>query len=809
MDGFLKDLRLGFRMLVRTPLLSVVAVLTIGLGVGATSFAFSVVHATLLRGLPVRDADRLMVVQQTRLSEGIDGMPVAIHDYVEFRDQQTTFEHLAAGYSGTINLGGTEGPPERFQGAFVTARMLSMLGIPPLHGRLFVEGDDAPGAPPLVLLGYTVWRNRFASDPDVVGRTVVVNGESATIIGVMPEGLRFPFNDDLWVALRDDPDVLPRGQGVPLLVAGYLRPGVSQTAAAAELTAIARRLEAEHPEQNEGVGARMLPYVKAFTPPQISMMLGLLMTMVVGVLLVACANVANILMARAVVREKEVAIRSALGARRGRVVRQLLLEAVALGLAGGVIGFVVAWGAVSVFNNVLADVQKPFWIVFRMDLPVVLFTTAVTLTAAVLAGTVPAWRATGGSLETLLRDESRGSSSLRVGRFSTALVVGELAISCALMIGAGLLIRTLVELNHVDLGFDAASVMTARLGLFEQDYPDAEARVNFFQQLRERLNAEPGVQAAALTTALPATGGGTWAVQVDGENYAREADVPTARGMAVSPGFFETFSVPFLEGRDFRPEEAQRGGDRVVIVNRSFAERRLGGSAVLDRRIRIGRGDDGEWLRIIGVVPDLHQGVGAFGGGTVLNEAVYTPLGMSEARFVSVALRTQGPSANVAGAMRAAVGDVDPNLPLYWVQSMQAALDETTFMHRIFGTLFLIFGSAALFLAAVGLYGVIDFSVSSRLREMGLRMALGAERGAIMGMVFRRVGVQIAIGVAIGVVLGAALAVPLASTLFGVERFDPLVYGTIVGTLALTGLLAALMPALRAVRVDPVITLRA
>jgi putative ABC transport system permease protein len=810
MDGIVKDLRLGFRMLARTPLLSIVAVLTIGLGVGATSFAFSVVYGTLMRGLPVPDADRLMVVQQTRPADGIEGMPMSWHDYREYRDQQTSFEHLAAGYSGTINIGGTEGPPERFQGGFVTARLLSVLGVPPLHGRLFTEGDDRPGAPPVLLLGYAAWRNRFGADPDVVGRTVRVNGEAATIIGVMPEGVRFPFNEDLWVALRDDADAVPRGQGVPVIVAGLLRRGVSPHAAEAELAAIARRLETTYAEHNEGVGVRMLPYTAAFMPSQISRMMLLLMAMVAGVLLVACANVANILMARAVVREKEVAIRSALGARRGRVIRQLLLEAAALGIAGGVVGLGVAWLALGLFNDALVDVQKPYWIVFRMDAPALLFTTAVTLSAAVLAGTVPALRATGGALERVLRDESRGSSSLRVGRFSTALVIGELAISCALMIGAGLLIRALIDMNRLDLGFDPAPVMTARLGLFEQDHPDADARNRFYERLLERLNAEPGVLSASLTTGLPAASEARWAVRVEGESYARESDVPSAGGAIVSPGFFETFGVRFVAGRDFRIDEAGRGGEPVVVVNRSFAEKRLGGSDILGRRIRIGRGDaDTAWLQVIGVVADLHHGVGVFGGGNVVEEAIYMPLGTADPRFVSVALRTQGPPAGIAGALRAAVSDVDPNLPLYWVRPMQAALDETTFMHRIFGMLFAIFGSAALFLAAVGLYGVIDFSVSSRLREMGLRMALGAERADILRMVFRRVGGQLAIGIAIGVALGAGLAVPLAATLFGVERFDPLVYGAIVGTLAFTGMLAALMPALRAVRVDPVIALRA
>lgn len=810
MEGLLKDLRLGFRMLLRTRLLSLVAVLTIGLGVGATSFAFSVVYGTLGRDLPVRDAERLMVVTETRPEEGIDQLSIPHHDYLDFREQQNTFESLGAGYSGTINLGGEEGPPERFQGGFVTAGMLEQLGVRPVLGRTFREGDDRYGAPPLVLLGHDVWRNRFASDPAVVGRTARVNGEVATVIGVMPAGFGFPFDEDLWVPLRVNLDSLPRRGGVALTVAGYLRPGVSTEAAAAEMAAIAARIEAEYPDDNRGISATVRPYADGFMPQQIKTMMGLLMAMVLGVLVVACANVANVLMARAVVREKEVAIRSALGAGRRRVIRQLLAEAVALGVAGGIVGVGMAWVALGFFRRTLVDVQKPYWIGFEMDGTTLLFTSLVTLAAAVLAGTVPALRATGGSLSTVLRDETRGSSSMRVGRFSTALVIGELAVSCGLMIGAGLLIRTLVDLNRLDLGFEAEQVMTSRLGLFETDYPDAEARNRFYHRLVERLEAEPGVRSAALATGLPSLGQGRSPIQVDGESYPTDSDIPGAGTSVISAGFFETFGVRVLEGEEFRSEDTRVGAEPVVLVNRSFVEKRLGGRGAVGRRIRMGGVDTEEpWLRVVGVVPDLHQGVGAFGGGDQLPEAIYIPLGQADPRFISIAALTQGPPASLAPAIRRAVTDIDPNLPLYWVMPMPEAMSQSTFMHRIFGTLFAIFGSAALFLAAVGLYGVIDFSVSSRLREMGLRMALGAEGGTILGMVFRRVFKQVGIGVVLGLGIGALLARPLAATLFGVQSWDPLVYGVIVGTLVVTAATAALMPALRAVRVDPVIALRA
>lgn len=810
MEGMIKDLRQGFRMLVRTPLLSVVAILTIGLGVGATSFAFSVVYGTMLRGLPVRDADRLMAVLQARPAENVDQMWMPIHDYHELRDRQTAFEHLAAGYSGTVNLAGDEGPPERFQGGWVTARMLSMLGVPPLHGRTFAEGDDLPGAPALLLLGYDTWRNRFGGSPDVIGRTARVNGETATIIGVMPEGFQFPFNEDLWLPLRVDPDATARRGGQYMLVAGYLREGVPLQAAQEELAAIARGIEEEFPEHNAGITVDARPYTDAFVPEQISSMMFLMMAMVTGVLLVACANVANVLLARAAVREKEVAVRSALGAHRWRVVRQLLAEAVALGIAGGVVGLAVAYVSLGFFRRTLVDIDKPYWIEFNLDGPAILFTTLVTVTAAVVAGIVPAIRASGAGLDTVLRDESRGSSSLRLGRLSTGLVIAELAVSCGLMIGAGLLVRTLVDLNRLDLGFEPDQVLTARMGLFDTDYPDADARNRFYHQLLERLESETGIVAATIASGLPGTGSGTLPVQVEGEVYVADADVPRAASANVSPGFFETFGVALVDGRDFRLAESERGGDPVAIVNRSFVERRLSGGNAVGRRVRAGGLEsDAPWLQIVGVVPDLHEGVGGFGGGGQVREAVYQPLSQADLRFASVAMRTPGAPGEAAGPLRRVLAELDPNLPLYWLVPMREALDETTFLHRIFGTLFAIFGGAALFLAAVGLYGVIDFSVSSRLREMGLRMAMGAEGRDVLTLVFRRVLVQLAVGIAVGLGIGAALGKPLSATLFGVRTFDPLVYVTIVGTLVLTGVIAALVPALRAVRVDPVVALRA
>ncbi len=796
-------------MLLRTPLLSIVAILTIGLGVGAVTFASIVVYAVMFRGPPVRDADKLMVVEEWRREDG-DQLGVPLNDYHDLRDRVASFAVLSALYMGTVNVAADDAPPERYTGAFVTAHALDMLGVRPLLGRTFRAGDDVPGAPALIVLGYNPWRTRFGADPNILGRTLRVNGEAAQVIGVMPEGFHFPLNQEVWVPHRVDPTSLPRRGGQPLQVMGYLRAGVSVEAAAAEVESAGRGIAGEHPEGYEGVSIEMQGFTESFIPPEIVMTMRLLMAMVTGVLLVACANVANVLLARSVVREREVAVRSALGAHRWRVVRQLLFEAVMLGLAGGIAGTVIANVALGLFQDSIGDIDKPYWMIFRLDPPVLIATTLVTLLAAVGAGIWPALRASGGDAGTILRDESRGSSGLRTGRLTHVLVVAELAVSCGLMIAAGLMIDALAAMNRLELGFQPDTVMTARIGLFDSDYPDPDARSRFYHELLDRLAVEPGVESATLTMQLPGTGQGRVPFEVEGERYATPAARPRTGIAAGATGYFETFAVPLVEGRGFERAESERGGEPVAVVSQSFVERHLGAGSALGRRIRVGDEDDAPWLRVVGVAADAHPGVDPFGGGgEVLRDAVYLPLAQRDLRFMSIAVRTGGAPQELVGSIRRAVTAEDANLPIYFVRTLREAVDMGSSFHRIFGSLFVIFGTAALFLAAVGLYGVMDFSVASRTREMGVRTALGASRGSVFRLVLGRVGTQLALGATLGIGLGLALAFPLSSAFFGVRLWDPVVYGSIVGMLGLTGLLATIAPAWRAVRVDPVVALRA
>ena len=463
------------------------------------------------------------------------------------------------------------------------------------------------------------------------------------------------------------------------------------------------------------------------------------------------------------------------------------------------------------YNGLVAGIEKPYWWVYSLKTSSLVFTMGVTIAAALLAGTFPAIRASGAAVATVLRDESRGSSSLRVGRFSRGLVVAELAISCALLIGAGLARRSVMDPDRLDLGFDVAPVMTARVGLFEQDYPDPVARSQFFHELREEVRFDPGTTAAALTSILPGTDQSLSRFRVEGASYPLVTDVPTAGVTTVSLGYFETFGIELEEGRDFLPSESGRDGEPVVIVNRAFVDRYLGGSDPLGRRIGLGTEElpTIPWMRVVGVVPNVYQTMEIFSSQEQKPEAIYRPFGLADLRFMTLVVRTRGVPEELTPRLREAVARVDPNLPLYWVQSMEAALEEAHFVNSVMGSLFAVVSVVGLFLAVVGLYGVMDFSVSTRLREMGVRIAMGASRWSIIRLVLGRVYLQLGLGSALGLALGFALGKSMSATLIEVESLDVVVSGTVIMILGLTCTAAAILPALKALRVDPVEALRA
>lgn len=806
MSGFRGDLRLAVRMLVRSPWVSALAIVALGLGVGVTATMFSIVYGALMRGLPFEDGDRIMALVRVNPSQEITRAQAPIHDYVDWRDQQSSFADLAAYYSGTVNVRWAD-QPERFDGAFVTANLFASLGVAPALGRGFAEGEDGPGAPMRVILSHQVWRDRFGGDPSALGQVVKVNGEAGEIIGVMPDGFAFPESEAVWVPLRLDPVALPRGEGMSLSVVGKLRPGVTPEQASAEFSGIAQRLASAHPEANEGWGVRVMPFTDLAIGEETAGLLYSMLAVVSLVLLIACANVANLLLARAAARTKEVGIRTAMGASRWRVVSQMVAEAVALALMGGVVGAGLASLGIAWFNQAIEGTNPPFFLVFKLDAPILLFILAISVVAAVVAGGIPALKASGTDVSGVLKDESRGTSSLRIGRLTKVLVVGEIAMSMGLLVAAGLMTKSITTLRDVEMGFDPKAVYTSRLALFEAEFPDTVARLAFYRELRDRLGQAPGARHAVLGTVLPGLGHGMTPLAVEGAAYAAERDHPRARFGLVDPGYFDALGTSVVAGRDFVPGD-DAGAEPVVIVNASFARRHFPGDSPLGRRFRQGGAQSTEpWRTVVGVVPDLWmQGLG--GNDQDPPDGFYVPLQQSDARFVSILARGPADPMSLSAAVREAVAAVHPDTPLYFVRTLQGRIDDNNWAFNVFGVLFMVFGGVALFLAAVGLYGVMAFSVSRRTPEVGIRMAMGAEAGQVLRLILRQGMGQVLMGLVLGVGMAFLVSFALRNMLFQVSPNDPVVFALVAGVLVITGLAASAIPARRATRVDPLTALR-
>jgi len=667
---------------------------------------------------------------------------------------------------------------------------------------VFAEGEDLPGADPVMLIGYDVWQDRFGGTADILGKTAWANGVQRSIIGVMPEGFMFPDREQVWLPLTLDPLSVERGDDRTYGLVGRLADGFSMDEANAQVATIAARLAREYPETNENIGAA----VRTFTDLLGDDMNALLLTMlgaVLGVLMIASVNVANLLLARASVRTREMAVRTALGAGRARVVSQLLTEVLVLAIVGGILGVGLGYGGLIAFDTLTIDEPPPFWITFEPDHRVMFFVMAVTALSAIFAGVFPALQASGADVGETLKDQSRGSSSLRLSKVTGALVITEIAVSCGLLIAAGLMIKSVVGLKTIDLAFATDNVFTARVNLPAAEYPDTASRVLLYEELLPRLEAIPGVEAATISDGLPASGNGTRAFEVEGQSYGVDEDYPVGREGVVTPGYFRTFEADVLQGRAFSTMD-RSGSLPVVVVNETFASSYFPAGEVLGRRIRMYEADVGtEWLTIVGVVPDLKmEGINNRQGSPA---GFYVPIAQgSVGTFASIAVRTNGAPMDVTTSVRDAVASIDPNLPIYDVMSMDGVIRKQTWQLGIFGWVFMVLGVAALFLAAIGLYGVMSFAVTQRTQEMGVRMALGAPSTRLVRMVMRRGLVQLSVGLGLGMCIGVLAAGPLQMVLFEIDARDPLVFVMVGATLVVTGFLASLIPARRVTRVDPV-----
>jgi putative ABC transport system permease protein len=822
----LQDLRFALRLLVKERWFSAVAIVTLALGIGVNATVFTLVNAVLIRGLPFKDSQNLYMLAWQAKRQGDSGpgrSNLSYPELKEWREQTKAFSGLGAWSNSNMNLSDDRGLPEQARGAYMTANSFSVLGQQPLLGRDFGPEDERRGTDLAVIVGYTIWRNRYAGDPNVVGKLTRVNGQPAVIVGVMPEGMRFPQNNDIW-AVFVPTEQQERRTSRFLNVFGRVRAGVGRVEAQSELNTIAGRLRNQYPKDYEEIsGATLQTFNERFNGGPIRAVFLSMMGAVGFVLLIACANVANLLLSRSAARAREVAVRIAMGATRWRVVRQLLIESVLLGVIGGVLGMVIALFGVRAFDAAVADSGKPYWIVFEMDFTVFAFIAAICVLTGVLFGIAPALHVSRTNVSGVLKEGGRGTTGGRRMRWLTGtMVVVEVALTLVLLVGAGLMVRSFMNLYRLDIGIRTERLMAMQLQLSGDKYQKIEARRDFFERLQPRLAAIAGTEGIAMTTAVPPFGAGTRRFEVDGRPAPKFDDAPNVGAVIISPSFFDVVGVSIVRGRAFTDADGTPGAEN-IIINQKMAADHFGGEDPIGKRIRFMQAPvpanappppAGQpaptppvWRTIVGISPTIrHSSPQDAQAPSVL----YMPYRQDSPGFASVMVRTALPSSSIMEAVRREVSAVDPDQPVFNLRTMDQMLAQVMWPYRVFGSLFAIFALIGLLLSAVGLYAVVAYSVTQRTQEIGVRMALGAQGKQVTWMILRRGLIQLATGLSIGLLGGyfAGRALP-SQILVGTTSNDPRVLAAITILLSIVAITACIVPARRAMRVDPLVALRA
>ena len=829
-ESFLQDVRIGLRVLFKEKSFCFLAVLVLALGIGGATTQFTVVNATVLRGFSFPHPEQLMSVglidpqaSEQNNNFGLGNIPTA-QDYEDLRAAQQSFAQMAGYLSGsTINVT-YKNNPQRYTGAYITEDLFKIIGVSPIMGRDFTADDNKPGAEKVAILSHEIWKRDFNGDPNIVGQSVRINGKAATIIGVMPPNFKFPFSEQLWVSLYNEFPPVPRGQLVigannaAPAVMGRLKPGVSIDQVNAEFVGLARRLAQDNPKTNSTLtSASVQPLLKAMTGPQLRQQVWGMLAAVILVLLIACVNVMNMQFGRAALRAKEMAIRGALGATRWRIVRQMLTESFLIATFGAVAGVMLAYWAIDMLIRATNSLPfpPPYWIQYRIDGPVLFFTVAITLVATIVSGLVPALVSSKGSAAEIMKEGGRGNSNRLVNIITRVLVVGQIALTAALLIAATLQIKSIRNQVTLNYGYDDSGIYAARMALMEGAYPTQDARRGFFLRAVRALRANPQFESAAMSDRFRMTFAGQGQYEVDGQNYTTDRDRPRGNFESVSDNYFATLGLKILEGRDFTIDDTD-AKQPVAIVNTSLARKYYGNESPIGRRIRIyNPGQPQQWRTIVGVVPDtLMQG--PFDQQTD-TAGFYMPLLGAEpaTQFCTIIVRPRpGQRADTLGsALSRAVAELDSNLPTYFAGTPAQFHNEILGGNRIIATLFGIFGAVAFVLSAVGLYGVMSFSVTQRTQEFGIRMALGADAARIFRMVMTQGAWQLGIGLILGaggaaLLLGVLAAAALQNILFKVNTLDPIIYFAVAGMLALVAAASCFVPARRATQVDPMVALR-
>jgi putative ABC transport system permease protein len=813
-----QDLRYAWRALRARRGFTLVVVLTVALGVGANTAIFSAVNALLLRSLPVKDVDRLVFGMALR--EGFDPFGTSLLEYALYREEGRSFESLGLGTPRLFALL-ESGEPERVRGAAVTASYLSTVGVRPARGRLFLEEEDRPGGPAVVLLGHELWQRRFGGEEAVIGRALLLEGRSYTVVGILPPGFDLPYSAEAWVPMQVSPDSLPLDQRAATAneLVARLRPGIGLGEADTELKGLARRLEREYPQIRRGWSYGIVPLRSQLLADLEGRTQRLLVALVVAVaflLLICCANVANLLLARGVAREGEIAVRLSLGAGRARLVRQMLTESLLLACLGGALGLLLAFWMqpLLVALNPIQPVGLGAYLTdFRIDARVLSFSLAVTLLTGGIFGLAPALKAArSDGLIAALKRERRGGTGRAAGRSLGALVVGEVAIAAALLVGGGLMLRSFDRLRRSDLGFRPERLLTLELPLTSPRYVGLTQQVQFMEQVLERARALPGVVAAGMTLNVPLQRGVVLdsVFEVEGRPRTKESDVPITSHRLVSPGYLETLGVRLVKGR-LLDERDREGSLPVAVVSDELVRQAWPGEDPLGKRVRrIRAGERGPWMTVVGVVKDVKEDRFSF---RISRPVWYLPYAQQTFPVpvslpLNLVVRAAGDPSGLAAPVREAVRAVDPHQPVAGVMPMQEYLSDVLIAERFSAVLMGTLAGLGLLLAALGLYGVMAYSVSQRTGEIGLRVALGARPRDILGLVLRAGVSLVGLGLGLGVAGAWALTRLLSSALHEVGPDDPATFALVTVFLAAVALVACWLPARRATRLSPVAALR-
>jgi putative ABC transport system permease protein len=805
-----QDIRYGVRMLVKHRLTTVVCIAALALGIGANAAMFSLAEAFLLRPVPFDNADKFVALVDARPGQNIDMNSVAPATFFEWQNQARSFEQMGAYRWDALNLTG-DGQPEKVQGFDVTANFFDMLGVAPRIGRSFLPEEEQRGNNQEIILSYGLWERRYASDPNILGKTVKVYGKTFTIVGVMAKGFDYPKPAEAWVPLSFDVKERAVRDQRQLWVLARLKPRVTVTQASAEMHTITSRQAEAFPDLYNGWNLRAMPLGEFATGDITRQFTFLLLGAVAFVLLIACADVANVQFARVTGRHKELAVRTAMGASRSRIIRQLLTESVLLSLAGAALGLIIAeWWVSLIVNHMPPDVARFIagWYTIRLDANAFLFTLAVAVVSGIVSGIAPSWLHSQTNISETLKESGRGTTSGRSRhRLRSVLVVGEIALALVLLVGAGLLVKSFHALLSVHENYHAESVLTLTLSLPNDQYGQKPARVAFHEQALQRLAAIQRVESAALATSVPyANGGGADLniFSIEGRAPQERGEVNTSIVETISPNYLRLMNIGLRAGRELSDSDAD-GTLPVADISGVLAARYFPGENPIGKKIKVGKADgDGPWMTIVGIVDDVHY--------SWIDKqelpTLYRSYRQAPPMYTSLVLRTQGDPLSVVPAVRSQVAAVDPNLPLFDVKPFDKVITDSIVGIAYVAAMMAVLGIIALVLASVGIYGVMSYSVGERTHEIGVRMAMGASSKDVQRLILGNGLFLTVVGMAIGLPLALGIAYALSSILFGVKVADPFAFIGLPLVLAAVATIACYLPARRAVRMDPLTALR-